>query len=686
MDRKLLINLDLNGNKIKNAVIDSDQIKMDSYEGLKTSDPDRLKLKKTDNITQHIEKLERKISLITGAVPDEVTDYCIGVWNSTELDPDAVTINGSRTYALDWHPFLLDTTDNTKMTTTPKAELRNSCWFKDLDGIFMPTIGITQEMYNQCMENDLYINLNGDYSKYCNSGEYNPSAYWTSQCKLTDINGVLQLDNTKLYILSNGQYTEVTHYLMPWETPENKYSIGIGRKDTVYLVDLHEHNDKFTYKGIVSEAQSTIDEISYKKYKLPPTAISPSPCMTVGNKMRTFYNLYYNGDQNCGSNKGDLSFNGLYQKSTYPRTADVSQSTNLTMARANNSDPNRSYPYAEGSFHAYNTFITCMEIGYGTKYLNKSTRFSSGISSTDTCDSETTWLSNGGVRFRRQGTTDWEYAKWGDKLNIGTNIFGNQVSTSNALSNLYPVTACNEPQMAASYAALNRIPAGTHFIFNGNEYWYENIDAILGAVSLLDGEMNCRVYKIIRTTISGYRSAIKRTFDIEVILRTGLIQGVNISGDIWCYCGGGTEIVGTCQGSAKPSTGNPIKAYLEVDQSKWHSDNLSFKNNNGIWDFENNYESLANFTNSETGWTMARIPYTCLKSKLGGSISTGECTYDMSNCNWSDVANQRARIGVMLRGAATLDTCAIRSNQSNYNIDHVDSSIGGSMQALINVK
>ena len=81
-------------------------------------------------------------------------------------------------------------------------------------------------------------------------------------------------------------------------------------------------------------------------------------------------------------------------------------------SRANNADVTLPYPFAEGGYHALNTFISCMEVLHGTKYLHNANMFSSGISSNDTCSNEDTWKANGGIRYKLASDGTWKYGNW----------------------------------------------------------------------------------------------------------------------------------------------------------------------------------------------------------------------------------------------------------------------------------
>ena len=243
-------------------------------------------------------------------------NYCVGYWDSHTLSPDAVEIYGSKDFLKKWNFYLLDTTDNTGETTTPVGKLMRNNLLRFEDGSFAPTVGITESMRAEC---DAALYLDAAHTQlYSTAGAFNAETFYNEY-------GMAQ----KLYDISGNE----VRILRPWETTETKYTIGIGRDETIYLIDGVTGNSGKTWKGIFKQPV-VWDGIDVSKYPLPPTAIAPCPSCTVGGKMRNFFYLYQ-GETNCQGSVGEEGLVTMFSENrTYPRTQDVSQITNMNYARA----------------------------------------------------------------------------------------------------------------------------------------------------------------------------------------------------------------------------------------------------------------------------------------------------------------------------------------------------------------
>ena len=330
-----------------------------------------------------LEEVNNSIESIRSDISDlQIQDnYGVASWSEDDLAPECTGFFGSWEFLNKWNVYLLDTTDNAGETTTPVGKLMRNNLLRFEDGSFAPTVGITEEMRAEC-DVELYLD-EAHQQKYCDAGTFNAETFYNEH------------GMAKLY---NAEGIEV-RVLRPWETTETKYTIGIGRDDTVYLLDSLKGKSGRVWNGLF--AKPTVwDGIDVSDYALPPTAMSPSPVCTIGDKPRSFFYLY-EGEKNCQSSAGQNNLCTMFQVGrTYPRVSDMSQVTNMQRARSMNSDTSRSYPFSEGGFHALNTYVTAQEVLYGTKYLHKNTVFGSGISSNDSCNSEATWKQNGGVRYK----------------------------------------------------------------------------------------------------------------------------------------------------------------------------------------------------------------------------------------------------------------------------------------------
>ena len=593
-----------------------------------------------------------------------VPEYGVAAWDADDLSPEPKAFYGNKDYLNDWHTYLLDTTDNTGEETEPVGELKRNNYLRFTSGTFAPTVGITEEQRAAC-DVELYLD-NAQQQKYCDAGAFNAEAFYEEY-------GV----NQKLYD-SAGEEVRV---LRPWETIETKYTIGTGRNETVYLLDNVEGNSGRVWAGLFSKPM-VWDGVDVSGYPLRPTALAPCPVCTVDGKPRAFFFLY-EGETNCQSSNGQSNLCTMFKNGrTYPRVNDMQQVTNMQKARSMNADPNKSYPFAEGGYHSRDTYIVSQEVFYGTKYLHPGNKFGSGISSNDSCNSETTWKQNGGIRYKLSGSDTWKYAAWSTQGDIYYTADGTRTNFNILLSLEHPKEQCMESQMVASYAAEVGIPEGEEFEFYGGTYWYQNVP---GAVGLLDGEMNVRVYKKMSQTFNAYDvDGTEQSWDVEVILRMSLIGGMALSGDIFCYHGGGLEIVGTLIHDVNESrVDNPVDIYIEPDQTKWHSETAASKPDGGVFDFESSYRKAGTYTNLGDSYTLKRLPYTSWKIEKGGSYSTGQCYYHYDNTYWGSALNTRYRIGSRFRGYAYYGNCSPRFVNAFTVATHASRNSAGSAQALI---
>ena len=598
---------------------------------------------------------------ITAELQLAKSDYGVAEWNPEELAPESVAFYGQKDFLMKWDFYLLDTTDNQNETTTPVGKLKRNNLLRFENGDFAPTIGITEAQRAEC---DVELYLDAEHTqKYCDAGTFDAAAFYNEH------------GMAKLY---NVEGAEV-RVLRPWETTETKYTIGIGREDTVYLLDNVVGTSGRKWKGVFSKPIFW-DGIDLSKYPLVPTAFGPCPSCTVEKKTRNFLFLY-KGETNCQSAKGQNNLCTMFydQEKTYPRVNDMQQINNMTYARANNADVNAPYPFAEGGYHTLNTYITCLEVFYGTKYLHNALMFGSGISSNDSCSNEENWLQNGGVKYKKHAETDWKYAKWGDQKDIYYDNSGKRTTFTVLLNMEHPKEACMESQMAVSFAVETGVPENTEFDFYGYKYKYVSVPGTDGTAG-----MNVRLYKFMSQTFTAYDAEGNETeWDVEVILRMSLYGGVNLSGDIFMYCGGGYEQVGTCQFTTSGSKGNPIDLYLEPDQRKWHTEKTYSRDDLGTFDFERSYIKTGSCTNIGDGYSVLRSSYSGWKQKAGGSISTGECYYTWDNNHWSTKLNQRTRIAARFRGYAYNSSCSPRTLHAYFVVTSASRLHGGSAHALL---
>ena len=631
-------------------------------------------------INQKVDEAKAGIEELKDSIVAD-SDYYVAENDETTGDPHFQNGKGNKAILNDWHFYLIDHTDNTGEATHPVGQLMDNNFFRFVGGAFAPTVGITEEMRAAC-DVQLYTDV-----------EHTTPLTLKNGVVVTDKAGTHPYDATEVYNslglvdLYDGEGNKVRQ-LLPWETTETKYSVMIGRYDTIYPVDRQTGDSGKVLSGIF-KSQVRYDGIDTGKYPLLGTALAPCPVTTVGNKTRNFFYAYAVGDTNTTNGAGGAGENmcSMYVNDgrTYPRTSDMHQISNMQKARANNADTNAPLPFAEGGYHGINTFILCMELLYGTKYLHDNNLFGSGISSNDACNSENTWLGNGGVRCKEQGTEEWTYRNFGDSIPFGYNEKLEKQSFSWFVNNYRPKEQCMESQMAASWAAEFGIAENTEYEAYGVTYRYKNITGVKG---LADGVMNCKVYRKKIGTCKGYKDAdTLATYDLELSLRMSLMHGMNVMGDVFAYWGGGCEMVGTNKGgigSARLEK-NYIDFYLEPNQSKWVNESADSKNNLGTFGFEAVYGKIGVFGPPilQDGYCKKRLGYTPYSIANGGNLSSWQCFYSWSFPYWSFTLNQRVRIAVRLRVSAHYEICSARSLNATYSAADTSVFHGGSAQCRI---
>lgn len=664
-----------------NAVLGDDNVlKVTDRNGVEKS----LELVSQAAATEIAKQVEQNTTDIA-ELKEGVKDYYVGENDEVTGDPHFKNCKGNKEFLGEWHPFLVDHTDNTGEATHPVGQLMDNNHFRFVSGAFAPTVGITERMRAAC-----------DVQLYTDAEHTTPLTL-KNGVVVTDKAGAHPYDATEVYNslglvdLYDGEGNKVRQ-LLPWETTETKYSVMIGRYDTLYPVDRQTGESGKVLSGIFKR-QVRYDGIDTGKYPLLGTALAPCPVTTVGNKTRNFFYVYAVGDTNTtnGPSGAGESMCSMYVNDgrTYPRISDMSQVSNMQKARANNADTNAPLPFAEGGFNGVNTFILCMELLYGTKYLHDNNLFGSGISNNDACNSENTWLGNGGVRCKEQGTSEWTYRGLGERTPFGHNEKLEKNNFSWFINYYRPKEQCMESQMAASWAAEFGIAENTEYEAYGVTYRYKNIPGVKG---LADGVMNCKVYRKNIGTCKGYKDAnTLATYDLELSLRMSLMHGMNVSGDVFAYWGGGCEMVGTnkvqTNGSynAEQLLKNYIDFYLEPNQSKWVNESGVSKNNLGTFGFEAVYGKIGTFGPPilSDGYCKNRLGYIPYKIADGGNLSSWQCFYSWAFPFWSTTLNQRVRIAVRLRGYASISRCSARYLAANYSASDTHVLYGGSAQCRI---
>ena len=613
---------------------------------------------------------------------ENVKEYYVAENDEVTGDPMFKNGKGNKEFLGDWHPFLIDHADNTGEATHPVGQLMDNNHFRFVTGAFAPTVGITEEMRAAC-----------DVQLYTDAEHTTPLTL-KNGVVVTDKAGAHPYDAVEVYNSlglvtlydSNGQKVR---QLLPWETTETKYSVMIGRYDTLYPVDRQTGESGKVLTGIFKR-QMRYDGIDTGNFPLLGTALAPCLVTTVGNKTRNFFFAYAVGDANTasGASSAGADMCSMFDREdrTYPRHS-LNQTSDMQYARANNADVNAPVPFAEGGYHAINTFTLCMELLYGTKYLHDKNLFGSGISSNDSCASADDWMNNGGVRVREKGTTDWTYKKWGDQTPFGVKSDMSKVGFSNFVNQEKPKEQCMESQMAASWAVEFGIAEDTEYEAYGQTYRYRNVTGVKG---LADGVMSCNVYRIKAGTCMGYKAADSKVeYDCELCLRLSLVHGMNLSGDVFGYWGGGMEMVGT--GKQQENTIQDkiknayIDFYLEPKQKNWLMENNTILSDFKTFAFEGVYAKIGTFGPPILGggYFKKRMGLTPYKTENGGNIDSYQCCYGWTELYWLDRYGQRVRIAVRLRGLAYLADCSPRSLHATNSAAIAGVIYGGSAQCRI---
>lgn len=635
----------------------------------------------TEEQGKDIESLKGSVGILGTDSPFYVAVYAQGTNDSVPLFSQ-----GNPEICKKFDFFLLDTSDNAGEYTTPVGKLMKNNLLRFADGGYAPMVGITQAMHDECMTQAIYTkDEEGDtYSEVYAAGAFDPDAQWEID-KYLIAEG---LEATTLFKLEGDAYVPVSHVLRPWETTETKYTVGIAAAQDLYLLDNVKGTSGRYWKGIFTEPRIW-DGIDLSKYKVARTAIGPCPMTTVEEggvtKSRCFFYLYEAAHENCKSNPGLIPNNPFYNKDRhYPRIRDVNQVTNMDMARANNADTVKSYPFAEGGWWATNAHIIALELLAKTRYLHQANLFGSGISSNDSTNASNFYTS-GGARLRVKGDEAWLYKKFGDMCApYYYNANKDNVEMIDVLTKYGPKEATMESQLAASMATeLGIAPTGSAnalntFKFYGDTYYYKNVPGFAG---LQDGDMNVRVYKVQTADVEGFNEAKEATtFEFELVFRMSLFNGANLSGDIGAYNGGGLEMVGTKE--TNTVSGHHVDVYLQPDQKQWHHDSTAVKKVGESWDFEKTYLKVGEYVNLGESYTLERMSNSPVRIKKASNISQGESYHMGDNGNWCS-SGQRGRMRSLFRGSSDNPYCSARTLDSPTNVLIKYPDIGGSFQALI---
>lgn len=648
---------------------------------------------KSDNYEDRLKTLEFEIN----------RDFFVAGYVKDSTDAKPTKEYGNKAILKEFYPYLVttrttDSNDNPIDAISkdgerlrPVGQLMSNNFLRFTDGDFAPVVGITQAQYDECMTNKLYLDEQGE-EVYCDVGGYDAEKYFEEIREDLQANPMVEHPK-KLYKKVGEEYVEVSHYLKPYETVDAHYSIVMGTPHKLYVLDDVEGDSGLIWKGIF--LNNTIwDGIDVSQYVLEPTGVNPCPVTMVTEdgiqKVKCyFYNYKAGGSQNAGAGATNM----FVKNRTYPKTEDMSQLSNVTRARNNNPDRTKPYPFAEGGFFARTTFLNAIELRMGTRDLTSI--FGSGISSNDSCTSEATFYKYGGFRWSADGGNSWSYKAWSGNVPI---YYGNAGSRkiSNAsefVNNYRPKEECMESQMAVSYACELGIQSAeidghnNNFTFYGETYWYRDVNND-NAIGLLAGGMDCQVYKTMAIDYEGYAdntTTEKTSYKLECCLRMSLHGGMNLSGDVFDYCGGGIEMIGhvTDSNKASGSYGVDVKVYVEHDQRKWVNDTNIIIDDSKDFDAETHYTFIGETKTTGDGYIRRRLANAPIKVINASTIHQGVCGYVWNTNYFCNTANKKARLGVRFRGYAYHSYCSARSLFATNSVSYTPCYFGGSAQVLL---
>lgn len=626
-------------------------------------------------------------------------NYCV------EMDPNgdnpvAQICHGNPSFLDHLDPVIFDTTDNTDesgnaRTTYPAKKLMRNNLLRYASGYYAPTVGITEDMKSECMNNALYSDAACKTLVYA-SGAYDAKKEWETVDKPLMKTGALP--RTLYKKDAKGNISAVSHKLRPWETTETKYSIGVGYMDSsIYFIDNVKGKSGKKWKGVFTDVKEW-DGIDLTKYELKPTALGPGAFTTVGGKARNFFYLY-EGEAGCKGACGATNntwetpnlttITPLTGGRTYPING--SQIDAMKKARANNKDVQSPVPMAEAGFFALNAFISMVELRAKTQYISDPELFGSGISSND-APNASTFYKLGGVEYKKASDSDYTFATWSDNMAVNVAGVSGTTSWSNFFNAQTPKVQCMEAQMAASVASELGIEATTsntsihYFYMYGQRYYYMDVPNM---PTLKKGCMNARVYKMISLN---YTDATNGAMNVQAILRMSLFAGAELSGDCITYDGGGAELVATVtsDGATNGAVGNQLTFYLQPDQSKWAFISDRTKSGTTTFGFEDKYIKIFDGTKDGTvtvggSWRKNRISYTPIAATRTTGRDKGDCMWISDENYFSNTVGQRVRLAVRFGFYASYSACAPRSLCCYYPVSISNRSFVCRAQACVSI-
>ena len=195
-----------------NAVLGDDNVlKVTDRTGAEKS----LELVSQAAATEMAKKVEQNAADIA-ELKEGVKDYYVGENDELTGDPHFKNCKGNKEFLGEWHPFLIDHTDNTGEATHPVGQLMDNNHFRFVSGAFAPTVGITEAMRAAC-----------DVQLYTNAEHTTPLTL-KNGVVVTDKAGAHPYDATEVYNslglvdLYDGAGNKV-HQMLPKKKKKTKY-------------------------------------------------------------------------------------------------------------------------------------------------------------------------------------------------------------------------------------------------------------------------------------------------------------------------------------------------------------------------------------------------------------------------------------------------------------------------------
>ena len=626
-------------------------------------------------INQKVDEAKAEIGQLREKMEMDGADYYVAENDDDTWSVEFMNGKGNVDVVDCWRPLLIDHRRNDVEGTVPVGELMRRNYLRFKDGTFAPTVGITEEMRAAC-----------DVQLYTDEA-HTQKLTLKNGAVVTDKSGAHPYDAAEVYNdlglvdLWDGNGEKVRQ-LLPWETTSKDYSVMLGNLERLYPIDRQKGKSGKVWSGVFTKPV-VWDGIDSGRFPLEPTAYSP--CMSAGvtgsngvTGLRTFFYLYDAGDSESKNAKGNSGCTMFVDGMTYPRS-NVNQIRNMDLGRAENVEKTSPMPFAEGGFHTLNVMTMCRELLWGTKYLHASNLFGSGASSNDACNTEELWKRNGGVRYKTaQGA--WNYCSWANSKYVKNGDSFVQSQWTQLLNSYRSKTECMEGQMAASWAEEMGIEDGREFEMYGRRYVVNHVGEKAG--------MNVRVMRFRSGTVTAYNAsgdANPTAFVVEAAIRMSLVDGMEMSGNMFCYSGGGCEAVGTdLTGAQGGNLKAKIDVYLQADQAKWAYEKTYVKSDLGSYGFESKYARLLHdFDGITDGYCQERIGFGPWSIAKETSMAKGQSFYAWANNYWSSKANSRVRLALRFRAYASNGNCGARSVYAVDAAGYAHAYIGGSAQCRL---